>query len=223
MSQPPPLYEAQDLRHYYGQRLVLDLPSLSIGQGEVVGLAGANGSGKSTLLRLLALLESPSQGRLLVRGRQGLQALPRGAGGVTLLLQEPYLLHRTVKANLAYGLAYGLKGRLGRDQAAERVAEALAWVGLDPAVFGRRAWYQLSGGETRRVALAARLALRPLVLLLDEPTSGVDSASAELIHRAFVRANQEWGSTLVVTSHDLAWLHGLSDRVFSLREGRLAP
>ncbi len=213
----PPLYQTRDLRHFYQGRQVLDLPDLEITQGEVVGLSGPNGSGKSTLLRILALLEAPSQGTLLVDGREGPQAMLRGAGGVTLLLQEPYLLRRSLMSNLAYGL----KGRLPRDQVSAKAEQALEWVGLNPREFARRHWYQLSGGETRRAALAVRLALRPRVLLLDEPTAGVDASSADLLHQASLRANREWGCTLVVASHDLAWLTELGGRALTLSNGRL--
>ncbi|MFH1034917.1 MAG: ABC transporter ATP-binding protein [Pseudomonadota bacterium] len=212
------LYQVRDLIHAYGPRRVLDVPGLDIPQGAVIGLAGPNGSGKSSLLRLLAFLEAPSQGQVIFAGAPRGPDTPGARQGVTLLLQEPYLLKRGVAANLAYGLR--LRGQ-GRPPRAE-LDQALAWVGLEPDQFARRRWYQLSGGEAKRVALAARLVLKPRVLLLDEPTAGVDAPSAELISRAALAAREQWGTTLVVASHDLAWLARTVDRVWGLQYGRLA-
>jgi tungstate transport system ATP-binding protein len=104
---------------------------------------------------------------------------------------------------------------------AGRVSEALAWVGLPSREFARRPWYALSGGEAQRVALAARLALKPNVLLLDEPTASVDAASAQLIKEAALRARQQWGTTLIVASHDWDWLYEVCDEVRHLFKARL--
>ena len=93
--------------------------------------------------------------------------------------------------------------------------------GLDPAVFLQRRRHELSGGESQRVALAARLALRPRVLLMDEPTASVDQQSAERIAVAARHAADE-GSAVVVVSHDQEWLAPLADRLVTLREGKLA-
>jgi tungstate transport system ATP-binding protein len=94
-------------------------------------------------------------------------------------------------------------------------------VGLESKDFARRPWYALSGGEAQRVALAARLALEPKVLLLDEPTASIDAASAQLIKEVAVKARQELGTTLIVASHDWQWLYEICDKIFHLFRGRI--
>ena len=207
-----PLYEAFDLALDYGSQPALRLAHLSVSAGSILGLTGPNGCGKSTLLKILAFLLPPSRGRLLFRGHEIADPAP-ARREVTLLLQEPYLLHRTVFDNVAFGL------KLRRDNAGReaRVAEALAMVGLDTERFARRRWFELSGGEAQRVALASRLVLRPAALLLDEPTASLDAKSTARIHEAALKARQAWGTTLVIVSHDHAWLAGVADEILDLR------
>lgn len=213
----PPVYRLESLEVRYKDRLVLDVEHLEIGEGTILGLEGPNGSGKSTLLRVLAFLETPSSGFLHFMGapadRCDLLALRRQ---VTLLLQDPYLLRTSVFENVAYGL----RVRGIRESLKERVFHSLELVGLDPASFARRPWKSLSGGEARRVALASRLALRTPVLLLDEPTAGVDAQSAVLLKSAALKAREEWGATLVVVSHDMAWMSQVADRLLAFQDGR---
>jgi tungstate transport system ATP-binding protein len=102
------------------------------------------------------------------------------------------------------------------------VDAALALVGLDPGRFAGRMWHQLSGGEVKRVALAARLALHPRVLLLDEPTANLDRDSAELVRRAVLAARERHGTTLVISGHDQIWLRAICDDILWLRDGSLA-
>ena len=182
-----------------------------------MGLAGPNGSGKSTLLRILALLERPTQGRVLFLGQETDFESTSQRREVTLLLQDPYLLKRSVLDNVAYGL----RARGDTSGLDKRVAKALEWVGLDPGDFMGRSHKALSGGEAQRVALAARLILRPRVLLMDEPTASVDTASAQLIRRAALRARQERGATLVIASHDRAWLEEVADQTIHFHAGRV--
>ena len=134
-----------------------------------------------------------------------------------MLPQEPFLMKRTVFNNVSYGLK--LRGN-GKDIAG-KVNDALSKVGLASEDFARRPWYALSGGETQRVALAARLALKPKVLLLDEPTASVDAASAQLIKEATLRARQELSTTLIVASHDWQWLYEICDEVLHLFKGKI--
>jgi tungstate transport system ATP-binding protein len=126
-------------------------------------------------------------------------------------------MHRSVFDNVAYGL----KIRGDTKDIRNRVGKALGLVGLDPENFRRRKWYELSGGEAQRVALAARLVLEPEVLLLDEPTASVDAESARLIKKASLQAREEWGATLVVATHDWQWLYETCDSVLHLLHGRL--
>lgn len=218
----PLLYSLRGLEAAYGpgDEPALRVPELDIPRGSILGLAGHNGSGKSTLLKVLGFLIEPTAGLLVFDGapvdaralRQGHLLRRRAA----LLGQETRLLSRSVAANVAYGLK--LRGLpAGR----EALAEALALVGLDWEGYAGRPWRRLSGGEARRVALAARLVLRPEALLLDEPTAGLDRASTEHVQAAALAARARHGATLVIASHDLPWLASCADRILTMEGGRI--
>ncbi len=213
----PLLYELDRLKKLYGERVVLEIGDLEIGQGEIVGLVGPNGSGKSTLLRILALLEKPDEGMIRFCEEPARFDDNSHRRYVTMLLQNPFLLKRTVFENIAFGL----RVRGATSGIDEKVKTSLEMVGLDPIDFTHRKWFQLSGGEAQRVALASRLALKPKVILLDEPTASVDSASARIIQEAVLRARDHWGSTLVVVTHDFPWIYSVAERTLSLFRGKL--
>lgn len=126
-----------------------------------------------------------------------------------------------MKRNVFENVTYGLKLRGGGRLLMKKAHKALAMVGMSSDEFIQRPWYALSGGEAQRVALAARLALKPKVLLLDEPTASVDAGSAQLIREAALRARQESGTTLVIASHDLQWLFEICDEVLHLFKGKI--
>jgi tungstate transport system ATP-binding protein len=211
------IYQIQNIDHFYGDKQVLAIDEVSIPAASMVGLIGPNGSGKSTLLKLLSFMEPPTYGTILFKGQKA-EPFSRDIHlKVALLPQEPYLMHRNVYDNVAYGL----KIRSDTRRLSSRVKKALAQVGLEPADFARRQWFELSGGEAQRVALAARLILKPEVLLLDEPTASVDAESTQLIRKASLEARQDWGATLVVVTHDLQWIFETCDSVLHLIYGRV--
>ncbi len=212
------LYSLDNVIHSYAGHVVLDVPQLEIGAGVVTGIAGPNGSGKSSLMRLLAFVENPAQGEIFFMGQKGsisdYYALRRE---VTLLTQDSWVLQRSVAANVGYGLKIR-----GRGVSFERVAEALSMVGLVPDQFADRPWHALSGGETRRVALAARLVLRPHVLLLDEPTAGLDEESTDHVYKAVLKARTAWNASIVIVSHDMDWLHTVCNSIIFLKKAKVA-
>jgi len=211
------IYHIQDVDHYYGEKQVLSIEDISISPATITGLIGPNGSGKSTLLKLLAFLTEPTYGAILFKEKKVASFSENVRFRVTLLPQEPYLMHRTVFDNVVYGL----KIRGDSKDLKSRAGEALTWVGLEPEKFARRKWTALSGGEAQRVALAARLILKPEVLLLDEPTASVDAESSRLIRTASLKAKEDWGTTLVVATHDWQWLYETCDKVLHLMHGKL--
>lgn len=201
------LYEGHDLVQVYGGRTALNLPRLEVTKGETLALTGPNGCGKSTLLRLLAFLERPAAGTLRYTG-----SAAASRQEVTLLLQESYLLRMSVFNNVVLGL------RLRHDAAPARHAyeQSMRAVGFDsPWDFAERGPAELSGGERQRVALAARLALRPRVLLLDEPTANVDAASALAVVSAIETCRHE-GVTVICATHDPALIRTLAARELQL-------
>ncbi len=212
-----PIYQLSNIRYYYGEKLVLDIQSLFLAKGSITGLTGPNGSGKTTLLKLMAFIMKPGSGDILYNGKRQVAFSPGIRSKVTLLTQKPYLLKRTVFDNIIYGL----KIRKDMKDIEQRVSNALAAVGLDYDNFARRMWYELSGGEAQRVAMAARLILKPEILLLDEPVASVDMESARLIRAASLKARKDWGTTLVIASHDLEWLSSVSDRQVSILKGKI--
>jgi tungstate transport system ATP-binding protein len=164
----------------------LAVDRLDIGPASIVGLVGPNGSGKSTLLKLMAFILRAHPRVHPVRRPIGASLFDESVRfQVTLLTQEPYLMKRTVFNNMAYGLK--VRGiRENPDPSGTR-CPGHGRSGSQMR-FARRQWDELSGGEAQRVALAARLVLKPRVLLLDEPTASVDAASSDLIRSASLRA-----------------------------------
>lgn len=211
------LYELKNIIHQYRGETVLTIGDWQVPAHTVTGVVGPNGSGKSTLFGLMGFVNAPTSGEIRFDGRSAGPFSEAVRGKVALMPQNTFLLKRSVFRNIAYGLQIGSGG----DDVTPKVHDAMAMVGLDPAAFAQRPWYALSGGEARRVALAARLVLKPQVLLMDEPTVSVDVASAQMIREAAVHARRQWGTTLVISSHDAEWLADICDDMQHLFRGRI--
>ncbi len=214
------LLDLQSIQKRYGNKLALDLEHLSLRSGRLYLLTGSNGSGKTTLLHILALLSQPDGGRMTFAGETVAwtdQALTRLRKQTTLLHQSPYLFSGNVFKNLAFGLKLrGIHGALQK----QAVAEALALVGLEG--FEKRKAQELSGGEAQRVALARALALKPKLLLLDEPLANVDRKSASMIEN-LIATLPERGTTVVMSTHDPQLPERLAGEQIQLVNGRLKP
>jgi thiamine transport system ATP-binding protein len=192
----------------------LDHATLDVADGEVVTVLGPSGSGKTTLLRVVAGLQRPDEGRVLLDGRD-LAGVPPHLRGIGLVFQDHALFpHRDVFGNVSFGLR--MRGESTAETTA-RTRELLELVGL--AGYERRSVATLSGGEQQRVALARALAPEPRVLLLDEPLGSLDRPLRERLLEDLGRLFDELGSTAVYVTHDRAEAFALGDRVAVMRAG----
>ena len=196
----------------------LELEALTVAEGEVLALVGPNGAGKTTLLMLLAFLLRPARGRLDFLGRDPWAA----TGGASearreaiLLTHHPYLFKGTIADNVAFGLKLR---KLPEAETRARAAAALSLVELDG--WGGRSVSGLSAGQAQRVAIARALALRPRVLLLDEPTANLDAALGLRMEAVLREAGHDWGTTVVFSTHNFSQASRLADSILYLSEGR---
>ena len=196
----------------YEGRTILDNASLNVERGEIVSLVGPSGSGKTTLLWVIAGLEQPSQGNVVIDGKL-MTGVPTHKRNVGLVFQDNQLFpHLCVFDNIAYSLRIS---RVSKALQIEKVNEMLSLIGMED--LARRDVGNLSGGEAKRIAVARALVANPLILLLDEPLTGLD---AELHDRllddmgALLRAR---GTTVVHVTHDHNEATRLSDRVVDVR------
>lgn len=219
------VFELTGVSYAYQNHPAIDALSMRIRRGERVVLLGANGSGKSTLLRLLDALYFPAKGELKAFGHPLSEdamvddevnfAFRRRVG---LVFQNPdvQLFNPTVFDEVAFG---PLQLGWPRDRILHRVAEMLARFAIGH--LKDRAPYRLSGGEKKRVALASVLILEPEVLLLDEPTAGLDPESQGEVIRFLVESRNA-GKTIVTATHDLDIIEDIADHAFVLAGGRVA-
>jgi len=208
-------------KRYPGGQEALKSVTFSIDAGELAFVTGRSGAGKSTLLKLIAAIERPTSGSVIVNG-QNVGALKRTAvpylrRNIGLVFQDQKLLYdRSVFDNVMLPLAFsGLPPR----EAARRARAALDKVGL--LAREKANPIQLSGGEQQRLAIARAVVNRPGILIGDEPTANLDAESAGLILDVFVGFNQV-GVTVLIATHDQGLVGRLGRRVLRLEEGRIA-
>ena len=222
--------EVKNLRYVYLPKtpnavVALDDVSLTIPEHSFAAFIGRTGSGKSTLVQMFNALLLPSEGEVLVdefqitpkkRKNKNIKNLRKH---VSLVFQFPeyQLFEETVEKDVAFGLKnFGMK----HDEAIQKAHEALLSVGLDEKYFTKSP-FELSGGEKRRVAIAGILAINPDILVLDEPTAGLDDKGARDV-MSLVKKMHEDGKTILIVTHDMELVMRYCDLVFVLKDGKLA-
>ncbi len=206
----------ENLQRRYGPVVALDGLSLTIAPGELVALLGPSGCGKTTALRLLAGLEDADGGRVVIGGNE-VTGLPANRRNVGMVFQAYSLFpHMVAWENVAFGLQMR---KVGAAERKKRALETLELVGLDR--YANRYASQMSGGQQQRVALARALAIRPQVLLLDEPLSALDAKVRGRLRDEIRRIQLEVGITTLFVTHDQEEALAIADRVGVMQSGKL--
>jgi len=223
-----PILEARDLTFIYGgnspnaQTALKDV-SLTIHEGEFIGLIGPTGSGKSTLIQQFNGLLKPTSGKILFRGQDiyadgfRLRDL-RFRVGLVFQYPEYPLFEETVERDIAFGPK---NMGLSEDEIRQRVRQAAEFVRLDASVM-EKSPFDLSGGQKRRVAIAGVIAMRPEVLILDEPTAGLDPHGASEILEEIRAYRAQSGTTVILVTHNMEDVARMADRLIVLDRARLA-
>src|SRR5580693_5854419 len=204
------------LRKAFSDFVAVDRSTFTVDQGAFFVMLGPSGCGKTTTLRMIAGLELPSEGRVLIAGRDvtGLGATQRY---VSMVFQSYALFpHMSVLENVCYGLR---RSGLARDEAIRRAREGLETVGL--AGYDERQPSELSGGQQQRVAVARALVLKPSVLLFDEPLSNLDARLRRQMREEIRELQQRLGLTVVYVTHDQQEAMAVSDRIIVMNAGRI--
>ena len=211
----PATVDLRGLLKRFGKDVVaVDNVDLFIERGELLTLLGPSGCGKTTILRLIAGLERPTAGQILIDD-DDVSRLPAYLRDITMVFQSYALFpHMNVFENVAYGVRVAKRPK---DEINERVHEALAMVGLE--AFAKRATSALSGGQQQRVALARALVIRPRVLLFDEPLSNLDAKLRKRVREDIRELQQRLGITSVYVTHDQEEALAISDRVVVMNQG----
>ncbi|NHR08824.1 polyamine ABC transporter ATP-binding protein [Chromobacterium haemolyticum] len=200
----------------FGDHVAVDHVDLDIRKNEIFALLGSSGCGKSTLLRMLAGMEAPTSGRIILDGEdmQGLQPYERP---VNMMFQSYALFpHMTVEQNVAFGLK---QDKVSRDEIAERVGKMLDLVQMRK--YANRKPHQLSGGQQQRVALARSLVKRPKLLLLDEPLGALDKKLRQQTQLELVNTIEQVGVTCIMVTHDQEEAMTMASRIGIMSEGSL--
>lgn len=204
------------------EKRALDDVSLDIGEGEFIALVGHTGSGKSTLVQHLNGLMEPTEGEILYDGvdyrKKGNIATLRQKVGLVFQYPEYQLFEETIAKDIAYGPK---NLGLSDEEVEERVRRAMGKVGLDYDEKGEQSPFALSGGQKRRVAIAGILAMEPEVLVLDEPTAGLDPRGSREILEEIRGIFESTGTTIVLVSHSMEEVARLASRVIVMDRGRV--
>jgi spermidine/putrescine transport system ATP-binding protein len=206
--------EIQGVKKVFGENTAIERLDLTVHKGEFLSLLGPSGCGKTTLLRMIAGFETPTDGAILLSGKN-IVSLPPHRRPVNTVFQS-YLLfpHMNIADNIAYGLK---QAKVPKPEIAQRVREVLALVQMED--FAGRRPEQLSGGQQQRIALARALVNRPQVLLLDEPMSALDRKLREEMQLELKRLHTKLDTTFVFVTHDQDEALAMSDRIVVMYDG----
>lgn len=205
-------------QRYDGQEVLKNI-NMVVERGKVFALIGPTGAGKTTLLRLIALLETPTSGKIYFDGidvTQSGRARFEVRRRMAFVLQKPVVFNTTVYDNIAYGLRWRGKKR---GYIREKVDSILEMVGL--TAYRNRNARTLSGGEAQRVAIARAIAIEPEVLLLDEPTANLDPISTSKIEELVLHIIHQYGTTIIMATHDMSQGQRLAHKIGVLVNGEL--
>jgi sulfate/thiosulfate transport system ATP-binding protein len=208
--------DVQSVSKRFGEFTALDDVTLEVTEGSLTALLGPSGSGKSTLLRIVAGLEVPDAGAVLIDGTDVTVARPQERGIGFVFQHYAAFTHMSVRENIAFGLRIRKRSRA---EVRARVDELLSLVGLTTWAQQRPA--QLSGGQRQRMALARALAVEPRVLLLDEPFGALDANVRAELRRWLRRLHDEQGVTTVLVTHDQEEAMEVADSIAVMNAGRI--
>lgn len=222
-----PIIQTKDLTHRYSvgtpfENTAIDAIALDIEPGQFVGLIGHTGSGKSTLIQHLNGLLAPTSGTVYYAGEDifASKAATRAVKfkvGLVFQYPEYQLFEETVYADIAFGPK---NQKLSKEEVDERVREAARFVGVGEELF-EKSPLDLSGGQKRRVAIAGVIAMRPGVLVLDEPTAGLDPEARESLFRNIEDYRRETGSTVILVTHSMDDIARIADRLIVMNGGHV--
>ena len=221
------IVEVKNLTYKYAvgtpfEKTAVENVSFSINKGEVIGVIGHTGSGKSTLVQMLNGLIQPSSGKVFIDDKD-IWSEPkkirsvRFKVGMVFQYPEYQLFEDTVAKDIAYGPT---NMNLPQDEIDKRVQQASAFAGL-PKELLTKSPFDLSGGEKRRTAIAGVIAMDPEVLILDEPTAGLDPMGRENLLKQISKYHKERGNTILIVSHSMEDIARISDRVLVMNNGKM--
>jgi len=218
MSESEAILEARNIKVVRGGTPLLDIPFLSIREGEIFSLIGPNGAGKTTLMQTLSFLQKPFEGEISFRGRtvDSNHSVIEYRRRLAMVFHEPLLFDTTVFDNIASGLKIR---RMKRQQIDRIVAEQLERFGI--ASLSRRSARTLSGGEAQRTSLARAFAIKPEILFLDEPFASLDPPSRESLIEDLENVLRQTRTTALFATHDRQEALRLSDRIAVMKGGSI--
>lgn len=221
------ILSVRGLTYIYGQGTTREIKAINncsfeIEQGEIIGIIGHTGSGKSTLIQHLNGLLKPNDGQVLINGQdiwESKESVRKSRFTVGLCFQYPE--HQIFEETVYKDISFGPKNmKLSDEEIDKRVRESVSYVGLDESYF-QKSPFDLSGGEKRRVAIAGVMAMKPEILVLDEPTAGLDPRGRDTLFKMIKSYKEKTGKTVIIVSHSMEDIAKMANKVLVMNKGEV--